>query len=179
MPVGAFPRSWRSEIVKLVAACAAIAAVTGFRYWFHLTNPTIAALSYLLVVLLAAAGSTLKVAIVTSVLADLCLNYFFMPPVGTFSIADPQNWVALFTFLAVSVVASNLSTAARDRTREAMARRDAPSNPFSAKAVLAAVRICWVVSLTLASRASTAVCTCAAAPSPPAVLSAEARRALT
>jgi len=124
MPVGAFPRSWRSEIVKLVAACAAIAAVTGFRYWFHLTNPTIAALSYLLVVLLAAAGSTLKVAIVTSVLADLCLNYFFMPPVGTFSIADPQNWVALFTFLAVSVVASNLSTAARDRTREAMARRD-------------------------------------------------------
>src|SRR2546430_4658663 len=116
--------SWRSDGSSLLIACLAIAAVTGFRYWLHLTNPTIAALSYLLIVLLTAAASTLKVAIVTSVLADLCLNYFFMPPVGTFTIADPQNWVALFTFLAVSVVASNLSTAARDRAREAVARRD-------------------------------------------------------
>ena len=57
-------------------------------------------------------------------LADLCLNYFFMPPIGTFTIADPQNWVALFAFLAVAVVASNLSTTARERAREAVARRD-------------------------------------------------------
>jgi two-component system, OmpR family, sensor histidine kinase KdpD len=113
-----------SEGAKLAIAGVAIAVVTGAGYWFHLTNPTIAALSYLLVVLLTAAASTLKVAILTSVVADLCLNYFFMPPVGTFTIADPQNWVALFTFLAVSVVASNLSTAARERAREAVARRD-------------------------------------------------------
>jgi two-component system, OmpR family, sensor histidine kinase KdpD len=72
-------------------------------------------------VLLTATVSNLRVAIVTSVLADLALNYFFMPPVHTFTIADPQNWVALFAFLAVSVVASNLSTAVRDRASEAMA----------------------------------------------------------
>ena len=42
-------------------------------------------------------------------------NYFFLPPVGTFTIADPQNWVALFAFLAVSLVASNLSAVARAR----------------------------------------------------------------
>src|SRR3989454_12700972 len=47
-----------------------------------------------------------------------------MPPFGTFTIADPQNWVALFAFLAVSVIASSLSSAARDREQEAMARRD-------------------------------------------------------
>jgi len=117
-------RPWRSDGVRLVAACVAIAAITGCRYWFHLTNPTIAALSYLLVILLTATVSTLRIAIAASVLADLCLNYFFMPPVGTFTIADPQNWVALFTFLAVSVVASNLSTTARSRAREAVARRD-------------------------------------------------------
>ena len=46
----------------------------------------------------------------------LCLNFFFLPPVGTFTIADPQNWVALFAFLAVSLVASNLSAVARART---------------------------------------------------------------
>ena len=39
-------------------------------------------------------------------------------------IADPQNWVALFAFLAVSLVASNLSAVARDRTQEAVTRRD-------------------------------------------------------
>jgi two-component system sensor histidine kinase KdpD len=54
----------------------------------------------------------------------LCLNFFFLPPVGTFSIAEVQNWVVLFVFLAVSLVASNLSAVARDRTREAVGRRD-------------------------------------------------------
>jgi two-component system sensor histidine kinase KdpD len=115
---------WRSEAFRLVAAVTAIAALTSCWHWFHLTNPTIAALGYLMIVLLTATVSTPKVAIVTSVLADLSLNYFFMPPVGTLTIADPQNWVALFTFLGVSVVASNLSTAARDRASEAIARRD-------------------------------------------------------
>ena len=40
------------------------------------------------------------------------------------TIADPQNWVALFAFLAVSLVASNLSAVARARTQEAVGRRD-------------------------------------------------------
>ncbi|MBA2305835.1 MAG: DUF4118 domain-containing protein, partial [Acidobacteria bacterium] len=46
------------------------------------------------------------------------------PPVGTLAIADPAHWVALFTLLAVSVVASHLSAQARHRTDEATARRD-------------------------------------------------------
>ena len=50
----------------------------------------------------------------------LCFNFFFLPPVGTLTIADPQNWVALFAFLAVSLVASHLSTVARARTEEAI-----------------------------------------------------------
>jgi len=67
------PASWRSDGLSLLVAGVAIAAVTGCRFWFHLTNPTIASLSYLLIILLTAAASTLKVAIATSVLADLCL----------------------------------------------------------------------------------------------------------
>lgn len=121
MTGGAWPASDR---LHLVLASSAIAAVTAFRFFFHLTNPTIAALSYLLIVLIMAAASSLKASIAVSVLADLCLNYFFMPPIGTFTIADPQNWVALFAFLAVAAVASNLSTTARERAREAVARRD-------------------------------------------------------
>src|SRR5438132_1077552 len=115
----------RTDVMTIVAAVAAIAAISAaLRLWLHLMNPTIAALSYLLVVLWSATVSTLPVAIAVSVVADLFLNYFFLPPLGTFVIADPENWVALFAFLAVSVVASNLSTAARQRARDAVARRD-------------------------------------------------------
>src|SRR4029079_5021243 len=51
-------------------------------------------------------------------------NFFFLPPVGTLTIADPQNWVALIAFLTVSLVASRLSALAQDRQHEASARRD-------------------------------------------------------
>ena len=66
----------------------------------------------------------LWVAVVASVAAMLVLNFFFLPPVGTFTIADPQNWVALFAFLVVSLVASRLSAIARARERDASNRRD-------------------------------------------------------
>ena len=85
---------------------------------------TIAALGLLLAVLVVAAVLPFRVAILAALLADLSLNYFFMPPFHTFTIADPQNWAALFVFLAVSAIASSLSSAARDRAREALARRD-------------------------------------------------------
>jgi two-component system, OmpR family, sensor histidine kinase KdpD len=95
-----------------------------------LVNPTTVALGLLLVVLLVAAGSRLWVAIATSIAAMLVFNFFFLPPVGTFTIADPQNWVALFAFLIVSIVASHLSSVARARTNEALSRRDEMARLF-------------------------------------------------
>ena len=119
------PRSRLSQAVALVLAVAAVLAVTAaFRVGLRLSNPTIASLTYLLIILVTATASPLWVAVAASFLADVCLNYFFMPPLGTFVIADPQNWVALFAFLALSVVSSRLSSAARDRAQEATARRD-------------------------------------------------------
>ncbi len=58
------------------------------------------------------------------------VQFLLSPPVGTFTIADPQNWVALFAFLAVSLVASNLSAVARARAREAEGRRDEMARLF-------------------------------------------------
>jgi hypothetical protein len=92
--------------------------------WLRIPNAATASTTYLMVVLVVAATSRLRVAVVTSIASMLCLNFFFLPPVGTFTIADPQNWVALFAFLAVSLVASNLSAVARTRTQEALGRRD-------------------------------------------------------
>src|SRR5262249_10107077 len=95
-----------------IGAAAAVALVTGLYTWAHVANPTTIALTYLLVVLIIAAVSSLGVAIATSAVSVILLNFFFMPPVGRFTIADPENWIALLVFLTVSLVASNLSSVA-------------------------------------------------------------------
>ncbi|HKT79513.1 MAG TPA: DUF4118 domain-containing protein [Vicinamibacterales bacterium] len=108
----------------LLALGAATGVTTLFVAGLHVRNPTTAALAFLLIVLFTAAASHLWVAIVTSIASMFLLNYFFLPPFHTLVIADPQNWVALFAFLAVSLVASRLSTIARVRQRDALQRRD-------------------------------------------------------
>ena len=102
----------RIDLSHLLVALFSVAGVTAvYATWLRVTNHTTVAVSYLLVVLFVAASSPLWVAIVTSIAAMLAFNFFFFPPVGTFTIADPQNWIALFAFLAVSLVASRLSAA--------------------------------------------------------------------
>src|SRR5262249_6356989 len=49
--------------------------------------------------------------------------FFFLPPVGTFTIADPQNWIAFVAFLITAIVTSQLSGRARQRTLEAVERQ--------------------------------------------------------
>ena len=115
----------RSDAAHLAAALLGVAAVTLILgRWLQVSNAATVSTTYLMVVLLVAATSRLWVAVLTSVAAMLSLNFFFLPPIGAFTIADPQNWLALFTFLAVSLVASNLSAVARARTDEAAGRRD-------------------------------------------------------
>jgi two-component system sensor histidine kinase KdpD len=86
-------------------------------------NPTTVALTFLLVVLLLASRWGLTIAITTAVVATLAFNYYFLPPIHTFTIADPQNWIALFAFLTSAIVASRLSERARRETLNATRRR--------------------------------------------------------
>src|SRR5262245_11125200 len=58
-----------------------------------------------------------------SIAAALCFNFFFLPPIGKLTIADTQNWVALFAFFFAAVIASKLSDRARRETKEALRRR--------------------------------------------------------
>jgi two-component system, OmpR family, sensor histidine kinase KdpD len=119
------------DTTRALASAAAVAAITvAYTRWLDVTNATTVALTYLLVVLVVAATSRLWVAVMTSLLAMVCINFFFLPPVGTLTIADPRNWVALVAFLAVSLVASNLSSVARARTAEALGRRDEVARLF-------------------------------------------------
>jgi len=109
---------------KLAAGLAGVALVTAALRLAGVSNATTIALAYLLVILFVASLGDLVVAVATSLTATLCFNYFFLPPVGTFTLADPSNWVALITFLIVSTVASRLSASAQARAREALDRRN-------------------------------------------------------
>lgn len=120
----------RSGPPRLVAGLAAVALATAAYRGLDVSNPGVVSTTFLLVVLTVAATSPLWVAIAVSVVAVLAFNYFFLPPLGTFVVDDPQNWFALVAFLAVSLVASRLSAIAADRTAEALARRDEQARLF-------------------------------------------------
>ena len=112
----------RSGTGYLIAALT-VAAVTLLGYRALHLNPTTVALAYLLGILTISATWGLRQAVFMSVVATLALNYYFLPPIGTFTIADPQNWIALFAFLVTAVTVSQLSERARRGARSAIERR--------------------------------------------------------
>ena len=115
-------RNPASEVLKYFAA-ATIVAVIAFVYKQLPVNPTTVGMTLLVAVLLSSTWWGLRVAIVQSVLATAVFNFLFLPPYGTFTIADPQNWVAVFALLITALVASNLSDRVRREANEAKEHR--------------------------------------------------------
>ena len=109
--------------VRLVMVVAVVTGITALYSRALHVNPTTVALSFLLAVLVVSTAWGLMYAVVMAACATLAFNYFFLPPIGTWSIADPQNWVALFVFLATGIVASQLSERARREAANADRRR--------------------------------------------------------
>ena len=119
------PMNSRQVVVAarwLLTFAALASLILIYRRWLHV-NPTTVALSLLLFVLLLAARLGLRYAVVASVVATACYNFYFLPPVGTFVISDPQNWLALFSFLATGVVGSRLSQRARDEADQGLRKQ--------------------------------------------------------
>ena len=77
----------------------------------------------MLYILLIAARLGLRYAVIVSVVATACYNYYFLPPLYTFVINDPQNWLALFAFLGTGVVGSRLSQKARDEADQSLKKQ--------------------------------------------------------
>lgn len=86
-------------------------------------STTAVALALLLVVLFAATGWGSRPALLAALLGVACFNYFFLPPLYTFTITEPQNWIALAAFLITALTAGELSARARQRAEEAEAGR--------------------------------------------------------
>lgn len=112
----------RIQAVRYACVVAEVAVATAATYRLHL-NQTTVALMFLVMVLLTSAYWGLRYAAVMAIVATAAFNFFFLPPVGTFTIADPQNWVALFAFLLTALVASNLAERARREAEGAKQRR--------------------------------------------------------
>src|SRR5271157_25996 len=111
------------KTLRYTASVAVVAAILAiYRYLLHVNNTTVA-LTLLLAILAVSARWGLAEATVASVVAVLGFNFYFLPPVGTLTIQDSQNWVAFVAFLVTAVTASQLSAYARRRTAEAEARR--------------------------------------------------------
>jgi two-component system, OmpR family, sensor histidine kinase KdpD len=112
----------RTQATRYAVVVAAIAVITAIDFRLHVNHTTVA-LMFLVTVLLTSAYWGLRYAVVMAIGATAAFNFFFLPPVGTFTIADPQNWVALFAFLVTALVASNLAERARREAESAKQRR--------------------------------------------------------
>ncbi len=117
-------RNVRQRVFRIIAALFIIAAISAlYRKELPTVNQTTVALSFLLAILAVSAAWGMAVSALMSVAAMLAFNYFFLPPVGRFTVADPQNWVALLAFLVTAIVGSQLSSRIRKEADVAHRRR--------------------------------------------------------
>jgi len=115
--------SIRTMLWRGCDAVVALVAITFIYRHFFRVNPTTVALTFLVLVLLISAYWGFRLAVAAAVVATALFNFYFLPPIGTFTISDPQNWVALLAFLISAVVASDLAERARREAESANRRR--------------------------------------------------------
>ena len=116
----------------LVASTIAVALVTAA---IEFLKPHVPVLSlgvlYIFAVLPIAVAYGLPLAIVVSTASMLAFNWFHLPPVHTFTLADSENWFALAVYLCTAIVVSEL--AARSRRRAAAAEQREHESAFLAR----------------------------------------------
>jgi len=122
-------RTWSTALGWLVAF-AGTAAVTAIGRVMNLSPITIG-FAFVIVVLVASLQGGLLAGTVASIAATLSYNYFFFPPLYTFAIHEPSNWVALSAFLATSVTVSRLVLAARIQAQRAEQRSNELAELFA------------------------------------------------
>lgn len=112
--------TWVRHVGSALAIAAGTLLLLPFR---HQINSTTVALVYLLIVLLLAILWRSGPAMLASVLAMLSFNFFFLPPFHAFTIADPQNWLALAVFFTAAIAVGHLSARAQRRAEDAEAAK--------------------------------------------------------
>ena len=113
---------WLQHVFRYTACLVAAEVVAQLYRHVHVNHTTVA-LTFLLMVLWVAAYWGFRFSVFLALIATVLFNYYFLPPLGTFTVADPQNWVALSAFLVTAGIASQLADRARRQTADANQRR--------------------------------------------------------
>ena len=100
-------------------ALAALALITVLAKGGIGLNATTVALLYLLVVLASSAFAGLGCGMAVALVSGLLVNYFFLPPFGTFYIEAPEDWVAFGTYAVTAAVFSHFAATVRRRAADA------------------------------------------------------------
>src|SRR6266704_5207006 len=111
---------WRRYLIDSILAIVGTLIITAIIYTLHLypTIPNIS-LAYLLVVLVLASTRGLYAAVLSALVAFFSFDFFLVPPLYTFTIARPEEWVALFVFLATAIITGQLASALHQRAEQA------------------------------------------------------------
>jgi two-component system sensor histidine kinase KdpD len=115
--------SLRQALLRAAGATVIAALVVLLYRRFLHVNQTTVALTFLVLILVTASRWRLAYSIYLSLLCALLYNFFFLPPIGTFTINDPQNWIALTAFLCTSILVSQLSDSVRRQAAISESRR--------------------------------------------------------
>src|SRR5580698_6935184 len=109
--------------LRLLISLSGVAIITFTADAIIPHNLTTVGFAYLLLVLVIASTWGLAEATLASIAATLAFNFFFLPPIGKLTISDPQNWVALFSFLATAIITSRLSARVKKQALDAVERQ--------------------------------------------------------
>src|SRR5262245_10784814 len=108
----------------VAAGLAGVALITlGVELASHRIDVLAMTVVYQLLVLVVGAAWGVGPGLATSLASVLVINWFFVPPTGTFTINDGRGWVSLAVFAVTAVITSRLTADARSRRRESEIRR--------------------------------------------------------
>jgi len=132
----AVPFDPRPYAIALVAVAAGLGAGEAIQPWFGFENVN---LVFLTAIVGVAVRCGLWPSIFASVAASLCYNFFFLPPIYTFTITDPTNVAAFFFFIVIAIVVSNVAARVRTQAIVAMGRARATESLYAFSRKLAGV----------------------------------------
>jgi two-component system sensor histidine kinase KdpD len=129
-----------SVALGLLVAAASVGAATALLYPLEQLAPVVSlGVVYLLPVLVLSTFWGLRLGVLTALASAAAFNFFHLPPVGRFTIADSRNWAALAALLTVALAASSVAEVARWRRWSAAAR---PTSRRSSRACCSAAARC-------------------------------------
>ena len=113
------PFNPRPYLMALVIVAAGLVVAEAIQPWFGIENVDLVLLTAVVAV---AVRYGLWPSLLAAVAASLCYNFFFLPPIYTFTITDPTNIAAFFLFMLVAMLVSNVAARVRSQADTAIGR---------------------------------------------------------